>query len=168
MTEPVRATLCLGGNTGDVAQAFADALHALDAGGAHIERRSSVWRTPPWGKTDQPDFYNIAVLVRTQLAPRALLDLCLAIEKQAGRVRLEHWGPRTLDIDILTYGDQTIDEPGLTVPHPRMLERAFVLTPLNEIAPQMAVRGVTVTDALRAIDTSGLVIDPEATAMVAQ
>ncbi|SEC84039.1 2-amino-4-hydroxy-6-hydroxymethyldihydropteridinediphosphokinase [Beijerinckia sp. 28-YEA-48] len=160
------AVLCLGGNTGDVAQSFAEALQALTAGGAAVERRSSVWRTPPWGKTDQPDFRNIAVIVRTDLSPRALLDLCLAIEHQAGRVRLERWGPRTLDIDILTYGDAVTDEPGLTIPHPRMLERAFVLAPLAEIAPEMVVAGVKVSDALQAIDTTGLTIDAEATAIV--
>lgn len=163
----MQAALCLGGNTGDVAQAFADALKALDAGGATIERRSSVWRTPPWGKTDQPDFYNIAVLVRTALTPRALLDLCLAIEQQAGRVRLELWGPRTLDIDILTYDDQVVDEPGLTLPHPRMLERAFVLAPLAEIAPEMVVASTTIAQALAGVDTAGLTIDAQATAVVA-
>lgn len=166
MNQPVLAALCLGGNTGDVAQAFADALRALDAGGAAVERRSSVWRTPPWGKTDQPDFRNIAVIVRTQLAPRALLDLCLAIEQQAGRVRLERWGPRNLDIDILTYGDLALEEPGLTIPHPRLLERAFVLAPLAEIAPDMVVSGVKVADALQTIDMTGLTIDAEATTIV--
>jgi len=167
VSEPVLAALCLGGNTGDVAHAFADALQALDAGGAQVEQRSSVWRTPPWGKTDQPDFRNIAVIVRTHLSPRALLDLCLAIERQAGRVRLERWGPRTLDIDILTYDDVALHEPGLTIPHPRMLERAFVLAPLAEIAPQMVVAGVQVADALQTVDTTGLTIDAEATAIVA-
>lgn len=166
VSEPALAALCLGGNTGDVAHTFADALRALEAGGAQVEQRSSVWRTPPWGKTDQPDFRNIAVIVRTHLPPRALLDLCLAIERQAGRVRLELWGPRTLDIDILAYDDVTMHEPGLTIPHPRMLERAFVLAPLAEIAPQMVVAGVEVADALQTVDTTGLTIDAEATAIV--
>jgi 2-amino-4-hydroxy-6-hydroxymethyldihydropteridine diphosphokinase len=98
------------------------------------------------------------VLVRTSLDPRALLALCLDIEKSAGRIRAERYGPRTLDIDILTYGDKIIDEPGLTVPHPRMLERAFVLVPLAEIAPETIVEGVDIT---------GLKIDEAATALVA-
>jgi 2-amino-4-hydroxy-6-hydroxymethyldihydropteridine diphosphokinase len=156
--DAVLAALSLGGNVGDVPRAFIKALKALAAGGAEVAACSSVWRTPPWGKVDQPDFFNIAVLVRTSLDPRALLALCLDIEKSAGRIRAERYGPRTLDIDILTYGDKIIDEPGLTVPHPRMLERAFVLVPLAEIAPETIVEGVDIT---------GLKIDEAATALVA-
>ena len=165
--DEVLAALSLGGNVGDVPQAFSKAIEALEAGGAKVAACSSVWRTPPWGKTDQPDFFNIAVLVRTSLDARALLVLCLDIEKSAGRVRAERNGPRTLDIDILTYADKIIDEPGLTVPHPRMLERAFVLVPLAEIAPEMKVGDVPVKEALSRVDRAGLSIDPAATARIA-
>jgi 2-amino-4-hydroxy-6-hydroxymethyldihydropteridine diphosphokinase len=161
-----RAALSLGGNTGDVPQAFVKALAALEAGGAKVVACSSVWRTPPWGKLDQPDFFNIAVVVETSLPPRALLDLCLAIEKSAGRIRAERYGPRTLDIDILTYGDDVIDEPGLSIPHPRMLERAFVLVPLSEIAPEMKVGDATASEAVKSLDATGLKVDAAATALI--
>jgi len=163
----MRAALSLGGNTGDVPQAFVKALVALEAGSAKVVACSSVWRTPPWGKLDQPDFFNIAVFVETSLSPRALLDLCLAIEKAAGRIRAERYGPRTLDIDILTYGGEVIDELGLTIPHPRMLERAFVLVPLAEIAPRMQVGDVKISETLKSFDTTGLKIDVAATALIA-
>lgn len=166
--DEVVAALSLGGNVGDVPQAFVKALEALEARGAQVVACSSVWRTPPWGKTDQPDFFNIAVLVRTSLDDRALLALCLDIETSAGRVRAERNGPRTLDIDILTYGEKIIDEPGLTVPHPRMLERAFVLVPLAEIAPEMKVGDVGIEEVLSRLDTVGLRIDPVATATISQ
>ena len=94
--------------------------------------------TPAWGRQDQPDFVNAVALVDTSLAPRALLDLLLAVEAEFGRHRIagERWGPRTLDLDLLLYGTQHIATPDLTVPHPRMFERAFVLQPLAELAPQ--------------------------------
>ncbi|MDF2119060.1 2-amino-4-hydroxy-6-hydroxymethyldihydropteridine diphosphokinase [Roseiarcaceae bacterium H3SJ34-1] len=164
--DEVLAALSLGGNVGDVPQAFIKALARLAAAGAEIAACSSVWRTPPWGKTDQPDFFNIAVLVRTSLDPRALLALCLDIEKSAGRSRAERYGPRTLDIDILTYGDEVIDEPGLTIPHPRMLERAFVLVPLSEIAPEMQVEDAKISEALKSLAITGLKIDEAATALI--
>jgi 2-amino-4-hydroxy-6-hydroxymethyldihydropteridine diphosphokinase len=95
------------------------------------------------------------------------LALCLDIEKSAGRVRVERYGPRTLDIDILTYGDKVIDELGLTVPHPHMLERAFVLVPLAEIAPEMKVGDLSIEGVLKSLDITGLEIDPAATSQVA-
>jgi 2-amino-4-hydroxy-6-hydroxymethyldihydropteridine diphosphokinase len=165
--DAVLAALSLGGNMGDVPQAFISALSALEAGGAKVVACSSVWRTPPWGKVDQPDFFNIAVLVRTSLDARTLLALCLDIEKSAGRVRVERYGPRTLDIDILTYGDKVIDELGLTVPHAHMLERAFVLVPLAEIAPEMKVGDLSIEGVLKSLDITGLEIDPAATSQVA-
>ncbi|HEY8579445.1 MAG TPA: 2-amino-4-hydroxy-6-hydroxymethyldihydropteridine diphosphokinase, partial [Beijerinckiaceae bacterium] len=112
-----RAALALGGNLGDVAQAFADALARLEASGAaRVLARSRVWRTPPWGKTDQPDFLNMAALVATALPPRALLDACLALEAAAGRERRERWGPRTLDVDVLLYDDVALNDARLTLP----------------------------------------------------
>jgi len=162
-----RAAIGLGGNLGDVAQAFADALASMHArNDCAVVARSSVWRTPPWGKTDQPDFLNMCALVDTTLAPHALLDVCLALETAAGRVRFERWGPRVLDIDLLAYGDLSLADERLVVPHPRMFERAFVLAPLAEIAPGLRVGGRVVSELAREIGAAGLVMDAEATARV--
>jgi 2-amino-4-hydroxy-6-hydroxymethyldihydropteridine diphosphokinase len=161
------AALGLGGNLGDVVGAFAHALGRLKtAAGVVGMRGSSIYRTPPWGKTDQPDFLNMAALVETTLSARALLELCLDIERGMGRLRLERWGPRTLDVDVLTYGEATIDEPELKVPHPRMFERAFVLAPLAEIAPALALRGRTIAQWLEASDRTGVTLDAEASAQL--
>jgi 2-amino-4-hydroxy-6-hydroxymethyldihydropteridine diphosphokinase len=107
-------------------------------------RASRLYRTPAWGRTEQPDFINAVALVETGLPARELLDGLLAIERAFGRVRLdgERWGPRTLDLDLLLFGDAVIDEPGLRVPHPHLHERAFALLPLAEIAPQLAIPGI--------------------------
>lgn len=149
--------LSLGGNLGDPAQSMGAALRML---AAHEDVRvaavSSLYRTPPWGKLDQPEFLNAAARLATGLSPRALLDLCLDTERHLKRVREERWGPRLIDIDILTYGDQVIHAAGLEVPHPRMLERAFVLAPLAEIAPDAAIGGKRVSDRLAAMDVSGI------------
>jgi 2-amino-4-hydroxy-6-hydroxymethyldihydropteridine diphosphokinase len=160
----VEAALGLGGNLGDPVAAFATVLRRLEAHEA-VSRvsPSSVYRTAPWGKLDQPEFLNMAVLVETTLSARALLDLCLSLEREGGRERRERWGPRTLDIDILTYGGQTIDEPGLQVPHPRIAERAFVLAPLVEIAPGMMIGGRSVADLLEAVMDETIRRDPAAT-----
>ena len=162
------AALSLGGNTGDVAAAFCAALQAL-AAHEHVRviARSNVWRTPPWGKTDQPDFLNMCVSIETSLAPRALLDLCLAIERAAGRERLERWGPRPLDIDIITYGDLVVDEPELTIPHPRAHERAFVLVPLAEIAGDVRLGHSTIAERAARSDCDGMSRDAGATALIA-
>ena len=155
--EPIFAALSLGGNLGDVRAAFRYALERLAmAEGVAVVATSSIYRTAPWGKLDQPDFLNMAALLRVTIAPRALLDLCLAIEREQGRARLEHWGPRTLDIDVLTYGDEVVDEPGLAIPHPRLAERAFVLTPLAEIALDTLVGGVRVEDLCAGVDAAGV------------
>lgn len=158
------AALGFGGNLGEPVAAFAAALQALDA---HAEiavlRRSSVWRTAPWGKLDQPDFLNMAALIETALPPRALLALCLEIERGQGRERGERWGPRTLDIDILSYGEAIIDEPGLQLPHPRIAERAFVLAPLAEIAPGMLIEGRAIAERWTSSEPAGVTRDPAAT-----
>ena len=152
-----RAYLGLGGNLGDPAAAMAKALQALDADeGISVAAVSSLYRTPPWGVTDQPDFLNAVAAVDTVLTARELLDLCLATEKSLKRVRRERWGPRVIDMDILVFGDQTIDEEGLQVPHPRMAERAFVLAPLAEIAPDLMVSGIPVSSRLAVLDASGI------------
>ena len=150
--------LSLGGNLGDPAASMAAALRILDADAdTRVVAVSSLYRTPPWGKLDQPDFLNAAAeIVDHGSSPRALLDLCLDAERKLKRVREERWGPRLIDIDILVFGDRVIHETGLEVPHPRMLERAFVLAPLAEIAPDLAVGGRSVSERLAAVDTSGI------------
>jgi len=149
--------LSLGGNLGDPAKSMGAALRMLDGDAdTRVTGVSSLYRTPPWGKLDQPDFLNAAAEISTGLQPRALLDLCLDAERRLKRVREERWGPRLIDIDILVFGERVIHETGLEVPHPRMLERAFVLAPLAEIAPSLVVGGRSITDRLVAVDTSGI------------
>jgi 2-amino-4-hydroxy-6-hydroxymethyldihydropteridine diphosphokinase len=160
----IEAALGLGGNLGDPVAAFAAALKAL---AAHPKIRlgkiSSVYRTPPWGRLDQPEFLNMAALIETSLPAAELLALVLDIEKRQGRERLERWGPRTLDIDILSYGDVEIDQPGLQVPHPRLAERAFALAPLAEIAPMLTVSGQTAAKLRDRLADPTVRQDPEAT-----
>ena len=157
--EPVTvfATLGLGGNVGDPVHAMAEALRRLDARpDCRVVAVSPVYRTPPWGKVDQDDFYNASAMVETILEPEALLDVCLAIELDMKRVRSERWGPRTIDIDVLTYGERTEAGPRLELPHPRMTERGFVLKPLADFAPDLVVRGRAVADWLASADTAGI------------
>ncbi len=136
---------------------MAAALQRLDADlGVSVEAVSTVYRTPPWGKTDQPDFLNAAAELRTGLTPRALLDLCLGAERELKRVRAERWGPRLIDIDILLFGAQEIHESGLDIPHPRLTERAFVLVPLAEIAPELVLGGRQIADWIADIDAAGI------------
>ncbi|SIQ66500.1 MULTISPECIES: 2-amino-4-hydroxy-6-hydroxymethyldihydropteridine diphosphokinase [unclassified Bosea (in: a-proteobacteria)] len=158
------ATLAFGGNLGDPVAAFAAALRSLRTHpGIALGRLSSVWRTAPWGRTDQPEFLNMAAAMATTLSPEDLLSLCLALEQAARRERGERWGPRTLDIDILTYGTQTIDREGLQIPHPRMSERAFVLAPLAEIDPERLVAGRAVAAHLALLPDDGIRRDEAAT-----
>lgn len=141
---PVRAFLGLGGNVGDVAAQFGNAIALLAAAPAvQIAGASSLWRTPPWGDEDQPPFLNACLEVVTTLTPLALLDLCLGIERRLGRDReapgARRWGPRPIDIDVLDYAGVTLDAPRLSLPHPRLGERAFALAPLVELAPDLPV-----------------------------
>lgn len=122
-----------------------------------VSEVSSLYRTPPWGKTDQPDFLNAVASIDTTLSARELLDLCLETERALKRVRAERWGPRLIDMDILVFGDTAIDENGLQLPHPRMLERAFVLAPLAEIAPSLDLTGRTVAERLESLGQAGIV-----------
>jgi 2-amino-4-hydroxy-6-hydroxymethyldihydropteridine diphosphokinase len=136
-----RAYVGLGSNVGDRERMLWSAIHMLAFNPeVDVEAVSSFRETAPIGYLDQPDFVNAAVAVDTELSPRALLDLLLSIELELGRAREgPRFGPRTIDLDLLLYGDETIDEPGLTVPHPRLHERRFALEPLAELDPGLTV-----------------------------
>ncbi|MDB4898136.1 MAG: 2-amino-4-hydroxy-6-hydroxymethyldihydropteridine pyrophosphokinae [Firmicutes bacterium] len=133
------AYLSLGSNLGDRLGTLAKAVRSLEQAGTRLLRVSSVYETAPQGKTDQPSFLNVAVQVETTLEPLALLARIQAVEQGLGRVRTVRWGPRTVDIDMLLYGGQVFAEPALELPHPRMLERAFVLIPLLEVDPLVSL-----------------------------
>jgi 2-amino-4-hydroxy-6-hydroxymethyldihydropteridine diphosphokinase len=151
------AILGLGSNIGDKAANIAAAIAALDADpDIRVVARSRLFRTPPWGVTDQDSFANACVGVATSLAPRELLRRCQRIENDMGRVRERRWGPRVIDVDILVHGERTIDTPDLVVPHPRIAERAFVLAPLADIAPALSIAGKTVSQWLAGADRTGV------------
>jgi 2-amino-4-hydroxy-6-hydroxymethyldihydropteridine diphosphokinase len=153
------ALVALGGNLGD-ARATLDRAVTLFCDGADVvlRARSSDYRTPPWGDPDQPPFINLCIDVATSLAPRALLERAQSVERILGRERNKQrrFGPRTADLDLLAYGDLVLDEPGLTLPHPRLFERAFVLVPLAEIASERIISGMRVRDALARVDAAGI------------
>jgi 2-amino-4-hydroxy-6-hydroxymethyldihydropteridine diphosphokinase len=153
------AIIALGGNVGDVRAAIGRAIACLcDGGSATLKARSSDYRTPPWGVTAQPPFINAVISVTTELPPRALLKRALACEAALGRDRSreQRWGPRTIDIDLIAYDDLAFDDPDLTLPHPRLFERGFVLVPLAEIAPHRMIAGRRIGDAVRAVDAGGI------------
>ncbi|WP_027489168.1 2-amino-4-hydroxy-6-hydroxymethyldihydropteridine diphosphokinase [Allorhizobium undicola] len=159
---PVVAALGLGGNLGDPAHAMATALQVLNRReDCSVIAVSPLYRTPPWGKTDQNDFLNACALVNTTLDATALLAACLQLERCMKRERLERWGPRTLDIDILLYGDERIETEELHIPHPRMLERAFVLKPLADIAGDWQVEGRSVHRWLAQCDSADIRLSSE-------
>ena len=163
-TEPTArdALLGLGGNLQDPPASMSAALNLLQADDAvDVVAVSRLYRTPPWGKTDQNWFFNSCALVCTTLDPHALLDACLSAERQLKRVRRERWGPRIIDIDVLTFGDHTIHEDGLRIPHPHMHERAFVLLPLLDIAADAVVHGRPVSHWADSADASGIEIVSE-------
>jgi 2-amino-4-hydroxy-6-hydroxymethyldihydropteridine diphosphokinase len=151
--------LALGGNVGPVRETIDRALALLCAGtGLRLKARSSDYTTPPWGIEDQPPFVNVCIAVETELTPQALLGRVQAVEQALGRTRAQErrWGPRPIDIDILAYDDVTLAGAELTLPHPRLFERAFVLVPLAEIAPDRVIAGRRVRDALAKVDTAGI------------
>jgi 2-amino-4-hydroxy-6-hydroxymethyldihydropteridine diphosphokinase len=129
-----------------------------ERGDIQLLARSSDYLTPPWGVEDQPPFVNLCIAVDTTLTPQALLARAQAVERAFGRDRAneQRWGPRTLDIDILAFDDVVLNEPDLTLPHPRLHERAFVLVPLAEIAPTRIIAGLRVDDALAHVDKAGI------------
>lgn len=142
----MQAFVGLGANLGDAVATVQAAFVALDAlPRTRVLRASRLYRTPAWGKTDQPAFVNAAAVLETELDARTLLDAMLSIERDFGRDRAsdgsDRWGARTLDLDLLLYGTDAIDEPGLRVPHPHLHERAFALVPLIEIAPDLVIPG---------------------------
>ena len=142
----VIACVGLGANLGDATATVRAAQQALgELPDTRLVSASRLYRTPAWGKTSQPDFINAAALIETGLSARALLDALLAIERRFGRTRAadgsDRWGARTLDLDLLLYGADVIDEPGLHVPHPHLHERAFALVPLLEVAPLAVIPG---------------------------
>ena len=131
----VQAYLGLGSNIGDRKQLLLTAIDLIgNIKGIKVTKQSSIYETAPIGYTDQPNFLNLCLEIETELSPQQLLKHCLDIEQQLHRVREIRWGPRTLDIDILLYSDNIIETDNLSIPHPRMQERAFVLIPLNDIA----------------------------------
>jgi 2-amino-4-hydroxy-6-hydroxymethyldihydropteridine diphosphokinase len=144
----------LGANLGPREVTLLRAVDLLaEAEGVDVLEVSQLRETDPVGVVDQPPFLNGAVRIETSLEPRALLEILLATERTLGRVREERWGPRTVDLDLLVYGDETIDEAGLTVPHPRLRERGFALEPLAELDPELEIPGLgRVSDALAALD----------------
>ena len=146
-----RVYLSLGANLGDPAETITQAFVALNRIGT-VAKRSQLYRTQPWGKTGQAEFVNAAVLLETDRSPRELLRELQSIETAFGRRPRERWGPREIDLDILTYDDDVIDEPGLHIPHPNMRERAFVLIPLAEIDPAYE----PLRDALAANERAGV------------
>ena len=146
MNAPTVACVGLGANLGDAAATVREAFVALGRlPGTRLLRASRLYRTPAWGVTAQPDFVNAVVMLETTLEPTALLESLLRIERDAGRDRRadgsDRWGPRTLDLDLVLFGDRVIDTPRLKVPHPHLHERAFVLVPLVEIAPDIRIPG---------------------------
>jgi 2-amino-4-hydroxy-6-hydroxymethyldihydropteridine diphosphokinase len=154
-----QALLALGGNVGN-SRAILDRAVAMLCDGKDIRltARSSDYLTQPWGFKYQPPFVNLCIAVETTLSARDLLHRAQAVELSLGRDRAHEKrnGPRTADIDILAYDDVAVDEPNLTLPHPRLFERAFVLVPLAEIAPDAVIAGRRVADAAKAVDTSGV------------
>ena len=153
------ALLGLGGNLGDARDTLDRAVTRLcDGTEIRLTARSSDYATPPWGVEDQPPFVNLCIAVATTLAPLPLLERAQAVERQFGRRREQErrWGPRPLDIDLIAYDDVALATAGLTLPHPRWSERAFVLVPLVEIAPDRLIAGRRVRDALAQVDTGGI------------
>ncbi|MGD0052612.1 MAG: 2-amino-4-hydroxy-6-hydroxymethyldihydropteridine diphosphokinase [Vulcanimicrobiaceae bacterium] len=152
-----RAAIGIGSNVGDAAANVRRAFARLDEVGT-VVARSSLYRSAPWGVAEQAPFVNAVALVETQLAPQALLTALKRIEAEEGRVATFRWGPRVLDLDILTYGDLELADPDLVIPHARLRERAFALVPLAEIDARFA----SLRDALAPGERAGVVeVEPQ-------
>jgi 2-amino-4-hydroxy-6-hydroxymethyldihydropteridine diphosphokinase len=153
------AIIALGGNVGDVRATFETAISDVcDLARARLIARSSDYSTPPWGDADQDPFVNACIEIETALAPQALLSVLKTIEQTFGRTRTmeRRWGPRTLDLDLIAYDDVSLQTAELTLPHPRLFERAFVLVPLAEIAPDRMIGSRKVGDALASVSAQGI------------
>jgi 2-amino-4-hydroxy-6-hydroxymethyldihydropteridine diphosphokinase len=153
------ALVALGGNLGDVRETLDRAVATLcDGADVRLTARSADYRTPPWGVEEQPAFVNLCIAVETSLAPQDLLARAQAVERALGldRAKKVRWGPRPIDIDLIAYDDIAMSSPDLTLPHPHLFERAFVLVPLAEIAPDRLIKGRRVRDALAQVDRTGI------------
>ena len=151
--------IALGGNVGDVRATFRKAIaNICGMAQAALVARSSDYATPPWGNEQQARFINACIEIETSLDPHALLFTLQRIEQKFGRDRSKEtrWGPRTLDLDMLAYDDVWLQRPELTLPHPHLFERAFVLVPLVEIAPDRIIAGRSVRQALEGLSTEGI------------
>ena len=158
------ALIALGGNVGDVRATFRSAIMDICAlAPASLRARSSDYATPPWGDTNQPPFINACIEIETGRDPRALLTALHAVEAKHGRDRSREtrWGPRSLDLDLIAFDDISLAEPGLTLPHPRLFERAFVLVPLADIAPDRIIARRRVREMLADLSTDGIVRLPD-------
>ena len=153
-----RAFIGLGSNLDTPAERVVEGLQRLGAlPGIAVRRCSSLYLTPPWGMTEQPAFINAAAELQVSLSPEALLEALLATERAMGRERRERWGPRRIDLDLLHIEGERRDTPSLQLPHPRLHERAFVLLPLAEIAPDAEIPGRgRVAELLRGVDHAGI------------
>ena len=155
--KPVRVYLGLGGNVGDVKTSMISAIEAIgNLPDTKVSSVSRLYKTPPWGDTDQDWFLNACVEIETRLAPLDLLDSVKAIEKNLKRQHTRRWGPRTIDIDLLVYGKSGFTHERLELPHPRMLDRSFVLKPLSDIAGNLLISGKSVAEHAKAVDQSGI------------
>ncbi|WP_073947009.1 2-amino-4-hydroxy-6-hydroxymethyldihydropteridine diphosphokinase [Streptomyces kebangsaanensis] len=160
LQNPKRAVISIGSNLGNRLETLQGAVDALeDTPGVRIKHVSPVYETEPWGvePNTQPSYFNAVVILRTTLPPSSLLERAHAIEEAFNRVRDERWGPRTIDVDIVSYADAVSDDPVLTLPHPRAHERAFVLAPWHDVDPQAQLPGRgPVADLLTAVTREGV------------
>ncbi|MGY8664586.1 2-amino-4-hydroxy-6-hydroxymethyldihydropteridine diphosphokinase [Bradyrhizobium sp. UFLA05-109] len=153
------AIIALGGNVGDVRETFKDAISDIcGTAPGRLIARSSDYSTPPWGDEAQASFINACIEIETSLDPHELLSVLQRVEQSFGRTRAKErrWGPRTLDLDLIAYDDVSLQTPELTLPHPRLFERAFVLVPLAEIAADRVIGGIRVRDGLASVSTQGI------------
>jgi len=155
MAKSVTAYIGLGGNVGDVLASMKSAIQSLNADNQiTVKSISDVYKTPPWGIEDQDWFLNVCIGLETTLTAQDLLKACLEAELALKRVRDIRWGPRTIDLDVLVFGEEQINEENLQVPHPRMHERAFVIKPMADIAPDLYLREKKISDWLADLDAS--------------
>lgn len=148
--------LGLGTNRGSREENLIEAISLLTKAPLKITAISSIYETEPWGYEEQSDFLNLCLELETKLAPQELLEECQRIEDEMGRIRDKKWGPRIIDIDILVYDNREVETAQLTIPHPRIEERAFVLVPLQELNPSLKIRGKRITAYVKEISTEGI------------